>query len=203
MLKITDAPDDPFEKHKKSPSRNYTDDKIQSIRINVGIDYIEKLVAMCNAKPLIVELGCGQADICGKFVKRCNVIGIECNKISMNAGISRFSGIKYIEGNVESIEPIVCDILIMSEILEHLSDPKTTARKWMKSSKFAMISHPLDESPSSSLSGGEHSWTYNMDDFILWFDRVLYEIIDITKFKMGSYEIISGIGKNMALEKIS
>src|SRR5258708_16594754 len=82
----------------------------------------------------ILEIGCGIGATLSLAKRQCKAsltVGVEVDPVS--AAMAREPVDAIIEGNIESVElpfpPSHFDVLIMSEVLEHLIDPWATLRK--------------------------------------------------------------------------
>ena len=82
----------------------------------------------------ILEIGCGTGStlaLAKRQSKARLTVGVEFDQAS--AAMAREHLDMVVEGNVETVElpfsPAQFDVLIMSEVLEHLIDPWTTLRK--------------------------------------------------------------------------
>lgn len=185
-----------IEHHQKNPVRVYAHDAIQGSRIEKA----QRMLAFALADlgyvkqgRTIVELGCGALDISGPLSPFHEVIGVDCNKHNVVKALERYPQAVVMWGPLEDVEPFACDILVLCEILEHLTDPIAVAGKWLKKAKAAVISHPLNEPLDSPLSGGDHSWSFTEGDFAEWFGRAGMKLRDSESFQMGQYTI--GVGR--------
>lgn len=186
-------------------------DQGQPGRIDLARFLIEKiLVKDLRRRPLrIVELGCGAGDVSGPFSGdgsfytprgsiHCGgieVVGVDVVPIAKEKCAARWPKMEFILSPVEDLEPMDCDILVMTEFLEHLADPLTVASKWMPHAKWAVIGHPLNE-PDPPYEHG-HAWSYSMEDFLGWFGLAPMPIWEVFRFPMGYYEeMVMGHGGN-------
>jgi len=133
----------------------------------------------------IVELGCGAGDVTGPWAGTHDVIGIDVVPQSQIECNTRWPDMTFMLRPVEEVCPIECDILVMTEFLEHVSDPVTITREWMRLAKEAIIGHPLDE-PDPPFEGG-HFWSYDLEDFDAWFTANGYTIVEKFIFPMGPW----------------
>ena len=184
-------------------------DQGQPGRIDLARFLIEKILYKdLRRRPLrIVELGCGAGDVSGPYAADnlfvssrgvldtagIEVIGIDVVPVAQEKCAKRWPDMKFILSPVEDLEPIDCDILVMTEFLEHLADPVSVARAWMPHAKWAVIGHPLNE-PDPPYEHG-HAWSYTMDDFHGWFALGAMPIWEVFRFPMGYYaEMAMGHG---------
>lgn len=178
-------------------------------RIDLARMFIEKmLVKDLSRRPLrIVELGCGSGDVAGPYAQEITyniprgqidttgveVIGVDVVPQSAVSVPKRYPGMKVIISPVEDLEPIDCDLLVMTEFLEHLADPVAITSRWMPHARWALIGHPLDE-PDPPIEHG-HAWTYSLGDWTQWFEANHFQIWERVIFPMGSYaSMIMGHG---------
>lgn len=178
------------EHHKANPVRTYAHDGIQEIRINKARRFLAMaLVELGPGRKTIVELGCGVLDISGPHSSFHEVIGIECNEGCATKARELYPHAVVRYGTIEEVEPFKADVVVMCEILEHLEDPRALIQAWLPKCRAAVISHPLDEELNSSLSGGDHCWSFNENDLRGWYEIGGYNMRDGEKFQMGSYTI--------------
>lgn len=159
-------------------------DQGQPGRIDLARFLIEKILLKdLRRRPLrIVELGCGAGDVSGPFSLNdmmyvsprgaidtygIEVVGIDVVPIAKEKCAARWPDMKFILSAVEDVEPMDCDILVMTEFLEHVADPISIASRWMSRAKWAVVGHPLNE-PDPPYEHG-HAWSYTMEDFHRWF----------------------------------
>lgn len=163
----------------------------------------------------IVELGCGSGDISGPYsferfvipeperlptdhlgrheittvaeiLDACEVIGIDVVPQAAISVKERFPLMDIRIAQVEDVEPIECDILVMTEFLEHVHDPWSIVKAWMPKAHFAIIGHPLDE-PNPPYETG-HIWSYNLADWNAWFEATGHHVWERFLFPMGYYD---------------
>lgn len=171
-------------------------------RIDLARFFIEKMLLKdLTRRPLkIVELGCGAGDVTGPYsmgmtfhttrgpidTQGIEVIGIDVVPVAKEKCNRRYPSMNFILSAVEELTPIDCDLLVMTEFLEHLADPITVADRWMGKAKWALIGHPLDE-PDPPYEHG-HAWSYELSDWTNWFTRNNFEIWERVTFPMGYYD---------------
>lgn len=143
----------------------------------------------------ITELGCGTCDISGAFSFRNDVYAYDCNPAALDIAIERYPLLCKV-GPIPD-EPQPSNVLIICEFLEHISDPQALVKAWLPLADEVVISHPLNGDLVRDLSGGEHQWSYNEEDFKQWFAIGGHEIVHQEIFQMGCYEIIIGRGKRV------
>ncbi len=178
-------------------------------RIDLARFFIEKmLIKDLTRRPLrIVELGCGSGDVTGPYstsqtlvtvrgpidLTGIEVIGIDLVPVAGEKIARRYPHMKFYQGDVAQMEPIDCDLLVATEFLEHLTDPKAVMDAWMPHAEWALIGHPLNE-PDPPYEWG-HYWSYTEDDWVAWFHERGMQIWEKVKFPMGHWpEMIMGHG---------
>lgn len=171
-------------------------DEGQPVRTELARFLIDKILRRYPpvVTPRIVELGCGAADISGPFSTDMLVDGYDIVPAAREVCAARWPSLRFTLGPVEEALPYPCDILVMTEFLEHLHDPWSVVRQWMPHAKFAIIGHPLNE-PSPPHERG-HLWTYELADWYTWFGEFGWEVEEVYRFPMGPYpEMVLGWGK--------
>jgi len=178
-------------------------------RVDLARMFIEKiLIKDLHAKNVrIVELGCGAGDVSGPYsdgetyvtprglinTSRIEVIGVDVVPIAAEKIAKRYPNMKTIISPVEELEPIDCDLLVMTEFLEHVHDPITLTRRWMPHADWALIGHPLNE-PDPPYEPG-HVWSYTKTDWANWFHDNNFQIWERVIFPMGYWdEMVMGHG---------
>jgi 2-polyprenyl-3-methyl-5-hydroxy-6-metoxy-1,4-benzoquinol methylase len=180
--------------HRITPARVYAESDVQKVRI----ERTRKMLgdALGGRKGCrIVELGCGVCDISGPFSEKHSVIGVECNQ---EAIILASKCWPLLSMNTMSLQPEVCDVLVLCEFLEHIADPLELVRSWLPLAKQVIISHPLNGDIKRDLSAGEHQWSFGSVDFRNWFVIGGHSLEAEEVFPMGEYQIILGRGRNLA-----
>jgi SAM-dependent methyltransferase len=190
-------------------------DQGQPGRVDLARFFIEKMLLKdLTRRPLrIVELGCGSGDVSGPYsgtshtgaaykmprgwinCQGIEVIGIDVVPVAKEKIQRRFPNMQCIVAPVESIEPMDCDLLVMTEFLEHLDNPSAITKAWMPKARMALIGHPLDE-PDPGYEHG-HSWSYDDEDWINWFRDNGFNIWERIHFPMGHWDrMVMGHGSN-------
>jgi len=98
------------------------------------LPYLTRFQIMARLRPgeRILDIGCGSGDL-ARLIKEkgCRVVGIELT--AERAEMARASCERILIGNVETmplpLEPAGFDVLLFSNILEHLLDPVATIRR--------------------------------------------------------------------------
>jgi SAM-dependent methyltransferase len=159
-----------------------------------------------------VELGCGAGDVTGPFSQpgwwpyiggggysthNIEVVGIDVVPIAAQKIGERYPNMTAIVSPVEELEPMDCDLLVMTEFLEHVHDPVALTAKWMPHAKWALIGHPLNE-PNPPYETG-HIWSYTKDDWAAWFLNNGFHIWERILFPMGYWEdMVMGHGSRQS-----
>jgi len=170
-------------------------DKGQRGRVNLARSYIKAILTKIPRPLRIVELGCGSGDVSGPYAREgIEVIGVDVTQAAALACMRRWPAMTFLLSPVEKLRPTECDVLVMTEFLEHVADPKAVADAWMPLAKWAVIGHPIDE-PDPPIEMG-HAWSYSVDDWVAWFEDRSYTVLGRTEFPMGPYpHMILGYGQ--------
>jgi 2-polyprenyl-3-methyl-5-hydroxy-6-metoxy-1,4-benzoquinol methylase len=176
--------------------RVYENDSIHGERILKARNYIRKYLPQSTAKA-IVELGCGAGDICGAFQDEALVMGIDVSEKAIETARERFPNGQFSLNRADMMYPMSTGILVLSEFLEHLEEPRELVNRWAKRCEYMLISHPLNEPLDSGLSAGEHQWSFDIGDFHGWFSDNNFQLLEEQEFAMGSYTCVMGIGRKI------
>ena len=187
-------------------------DATQPGRIDLVRMHIEQILLKdLTRRPIrIVDLGCGAGDTTGPYsgtkiyssprgvihTTGIEVVGIDWMPDAERQVKRRFPSMKFFNAAVEEVEAVECDLLVMTEFLEHVADPRTLTARWMAKANWALIGHPLNE-PDPPFEKG-HAWSYNFDDFISWFGANGFNLWAWETFPMGPYQMILGHGSRNA-----
>jgi 2-polyprenyl-3-methyl-5-hydroxy-6-metoxy-1,4-benzoquinol methylase len=190
--------------HIQNPVRVYGEDDIQKDRIHRTIQMARKAMAgiRTNGTKKLFEVGCGTADISGAlsylhgpYSWMC--YGIDCHQGALLEAMMRYNP-RFFTPIFAAISPIgpgpLVEMVILSEVLEHLEQPQEVAKSWLRRSHGSVISHPLDEPVPSSLSGGDHTFSFTEDDHRNFFASGGHSIDESETFEMGAYKIILSRG---------
>ena len=186
-----------LERNAASPARVYSNDRIQHIRIMHARNAVKKIllafkseyVSTAHTMRTVVELGCNTADISGMISMGHKVKVWEVSPKCIEYIARTYPWIEIHAEDIETATPIDSDLIILCEILEHLSDPNEVVRKWLPKAKYALISSPLRGDLEVDLSGGEHCWSFDPEDFDNFVKIGGHQIMDQTSFAMGQYVI--------------
>ena len=132
----------------------------------------------------IVELGCGAGDISGPFSHIHDVIGVDITPGAVGKAQERFPSMRAIEGHAELMPVEACDIIVLTEFLEHIHAPVTLVGAWLPYAKYAVIGHPLND--PGGLEPG-HIWSYTEDDFAFWHGVGGHKAIRTERFPMPPF----------------
>lgn len=181
-------------------------------RIDLAHFLIEKILKKdLTRRPLrFIELGCGSGDVTGPYATtskmvdvttygdrdpvyapvvgstmEIEVIGIDVVPAAVRAR-DRFPAMDIIISPVEELQPMECDLLVMTEFLEHVIDPEKIVRDWLPLAKWAIIGHPLDE-PDPPYEAG-HNWSYTLQDWHRWFELGGHHVWERFLFPMGYWD---------------
>jgi SAM-dependent methyltransferase len=193
--------------HAADPVRVYTEDSLQCERIRRSVEMAQTAIGslrteLCPSFCYVEEIGCGTGDISGQLAWACGVFGYDCNDKSIEVAKRRFPLGKWAYCDINSLCPPrekLKDLLILCEVLEHIPDPESLVKLWLPHFRTVVISHPIDGDLKGDLSGGDHCWSYTIDDFYNWFKIGGHEVQSSLMFPLGGYNIALGWGRNLNL----
>jgi len=197
MKLLTRYASNPVELHQHTPARTYENDRIQFPRIvRARRDLMKAVVALPHTvtPPVITELGCGTADISGPFSYLCPVYGYEINSKAAEIAARRWPKMAVYLNAIPKTSDGLGGVVVLCEVLEHLENPLEIVKGWCRNADAMVVSHPLNEALDSDLSGGEHRWSFDFDDFQNWFTAAEQQLQELEQFQMGKYEMIIGWG---------
>ncbi len=180
-----------------SPARVYSNDRIQHIRILHARNAVKKIllafkseyVSTAHTMRTVVELGANSCDISGSISMGHHVHVWEIAPACVAYIKKTYPWVNLHTEDLEHAEPMKADLLILCEILEHLTDPNELVKKWLPLANYALISSPLRGDLEVDLSGGEHVWSFDEADFKNFVEIGGHQIVDQTSFAMGQYVI--------------
>jgi hypothetical protein len=144
----------------------------------------------------IVELGCGAGDVSGPYADTHEVVGYDVTAMSAATCARRWPNMEPHLGPVEEVTPSACDVLVMTEFLEHVHDPDALVRGWMPLAEWSIIGHPLNE-PDPPFEPG-HVWSYTREDWRRWFEISQHQWLEELRFPMAAWdEMILGHGRRV------
>lgn len=161
----------------------------QASRVELAKWLIDRILRKnLTERPLtFVELGCGAGDITGPYAEhRITVHGYDVTLGAERESRIRFPAMSFHLQAVEEVEPYACDLLVMTEFLEHVVDPLKIVSDWLPLAKWAIIGHPLNE-PDPPIEPG-HIWSYTLDDWNNWFRLGNHHIWERYLFPMSGWE---------------
>lgn len=164
----------------------------QTYRVEKAKLFVKSALSALPEMPKIVEPGCSAGDISGPFADRAQVIGIDVVPAAVKLARERYPKMMVIEGIADDMPPVECDILVLCEFLEHITDPVAFVRGWLPLAKFVVIGHPLND-PGGAEPG--HVWSYTYDDYLDWFRIGGHGVIETHLFSGPFPEMVMGIGQ--------
>lgn len=164
-------------------------DKEQAGRVALARFLIDKIIAFDGGKELtIIELGCGAGDVSGPYSRDHKVIGYDVTAMSEVSCARRWPSMQYYRAPVETIAAYECDILVMTEFLEHVADPVDIVHGWLPLAKWSIIGHPLYE-PDPPFEPG-HIWSYTRDDWRHWFQIGGHQWLEEFRFPIDRKSVV-------------
>ncbi len=166
----------------------------QPDRVTKARAIITKILHDCPVRASIVEPGCSTGDISGFFARQpeVTVLGIDVTPGAAALARQKWPAMAVVEADLERYAPLDCDILVLTEILEHLSHPVSFVRAWLPHAEYVVIGHPLVGDGQDPERG--HPWAYYDVDFANWFEEGGFELREAWEFDMG-YRMAIGWGQ--------
>lgn len=164
----------------------------QTYRVEKARLFVKSALATLPEMPTIVEPGCSAGDISGPFAGRAQVIGIDVVPAAVKLARERYPGMMVIEGIADDMVPMECDVLVLCEFLEHITDPVAFVEDWLPRAKYVVIGHPLND-PGGTEPG--HVWSYTYEDYLNWFRIGGHDMIETHLFSGPFPEMVMGIGQ--------
>lgn len=162
----------------------------QAYRVEKARWFIEKVIPHVGHPATIIELGCSAGDISGWFSASNTVHGVDIVPAAAALAKTRYPAMTVTEGSAEAIEPQACDILILTEFLEHIDDPIGLVQRWLPLAKYALIGHPLND-PGTVEPG--HIWSYTLDDYLAWCALGRHHPVETHLFSGPFPEMVMGL----------
>jgi 2-polyprenyl-3-methyl-5-hydroxy-6-metoxy-1,4-benzoquinol methylase len=119
----------------------------------------------------VIEYGCHCLDIAGILSDTHEVIGYEIDPLCIEVAKEVYPAANIIQADITQAPIQDCDIAVLSEILEHLRDPRKLVSEVLTHSRFVIVSHPIGEPINSRLTDGQHCWSFSLNDFHDWFHQ--------------------------------
>lgn len=161
-------------------------------RIEATLLVIRAAVERFARMPIgITELGCAGGDLCGPFSREHMVFGMDCRPEAIAIAKDRYpDGIFSVGDITRSTGLVGTDLLILCEILEHLSKPEHLVKDLLPWADSAVISHPLDGDLQGDLSGGDHLWSFSQQDHEAFFAMGGHKIEETQYVTIGGYTFV-------------
>ena len=148
----------------------------------------------------IIEPGCGRADISGPFSAECDVTGYEVSAPAAEGAKQDWPNITIDDRDAQTAKPEKCDILVITEFLEHIEDPTRFVERWMPLAKYCVLSSPVAGDRGKFKESG-HLWSFDRDDIDGFFRKGQHEIVHGVEFRMAVYQMFLGLGRRIGLPK--
>ena len=188
--------------HQQIPVRVYINDSVQKPRIDrsVRMAYaalVPKIVSR-QTSINVMEVGCGTGDIAGSLAELLPgnyIVGVDCNEAAIAEAKLRWRHAKFIHSAIGDSLKSQWDLVILCEFLEHVENPVMVAKGCLSHADSSLISHPLNETRGSTCSGGDHQWSFTMEDHFDFFFVGGHRTVETEQFKMGEYQMIISRGQ--------
>lgn len=185
------------EHHLKIPVREYENDTDQKYRIAAARENAGAVLSYGTVR--VVDLGCGTGDVGGYLSNKgapIHVIGFEVNPDVAARARERWPLMEVRVEDLHTVEPIPCQLLIMTEILEHYDNPIDLVGKWMPKAEYAVYSSPENGDIEQDYSANEHMWSLAEEDFIKFAKAGGHDIISSKIVPCGIYSCRMMVTKN-------
>lgn len=167
----------------------------QSERVRLARSFATDILNRCTRPATIIELGCSAGDISGHFSAEHTVTGVDVVPGAVALARSRYPAMTVIEASVEDLAPQACDLLILTEFLEHVDDPERIVRDWLPLARYVIIGHPIGD-PGGIEPG--HVWSYSTIDFGRWFEIGGHTHLRVEAFSLGPWpDMLMGSGRRL------
>lgn len=163
----------------------------QTYRVQKARTFIEAVLNTHQGRAVIWEPGCSSGDISGYFSGSHEVHGIDVVPAAVAATRARWPAMNVYQGEAEQFKPMPCDILVLCEFLEHITEPVEFVQRWLPLAKHVVIGHPLND------PGYEpgHVWSYTYEDYLNWFALGGHRMVETHLFAMAPFpEMVMGLG---------
>lgn len=163
----------------------------QAYRVERARAFVKELIGRIDGRAVIWELGCSSGDIAGYFANDHDANGIDIVPAAVRATRERWPAMSVVEGKAEDLEPVPCDVLILTEFLEHIHDPDAVVANWLPLAQSVVIGHPLND-PGGIEPG--HIWSYTYEDYLRWFTLGGHRMLETHLFSGPFPEMVLGYG---------
>jgi hypothetical protein len=179
------------------PARVYSLDQVQRVRIANAREAVKKVllllkgeyVSTAHTMKTVVELGANSCDISGHISMGHRVHVWEISPQCVEFIARTYPWVQIHAEDLETAKPMDSDLLILCEVLEHLTDPNELVKNWLPKARYALISSPLNGDLTGDLSGGEHVFSFAEEDFQNFAKIGGHEVLQQGTFQMGQYFI--------------
>jgi hypothetical protein len=162
----------------------------QSARVERARNFVARLAGYVGTAR-IIELGCSAGDISGPFAEQHSVLGVDVTPRAAELARERWPAMEVRLAKAEDLVPEPCDILVLCEFLEHITDPFVLVAAWLPLARYAVIGHPLND---PGIEPG-HIWSYTLDDYFGWLDAGGHRRIETHLFSGPFPEMVMGISE--------
>jgi len=148
---------------------------------------VELITQLPGPHEQCLELGCAEGQMTARLaVVFGQVIAVEISQVLLSRCL-KLPNVRYVAGDIEK-EPVggneVYDLVVMSEVLEHLVDPQAAILRYAKLGRYMLASCPITELSNpigafdATLLGQEvrpgdatgHIWAMDWEGFLSLFD---------------------------------
>lgn len=169
-------------------------EQVQPYRVQKARSFVRAVLNNYTTRAIIIEPGCSSGDVSGFFSNEHDVCGIDVVPAAVQATRSRWPRMNVLHAQAEDIAPVDCDILVLCEFLEHITDPVDFVQRWLPLAKHVVIGHPLND------LGYEpgHVWSYTYEDYLNWFVLGGHQMVETHLFAMDPFpEMVLGLGRRI------
>ena len=123
----------------------------------------DRLLSLVPARPTVCELGCGNGSLLAQLAARgAKVIGVEPDEQACQTALRHVPVLRGSAEELPSLLPLGChDLVIMSHVLEHCTDPVAAMHNvhaLLKPGGFGVLAVPNNEAMGLKLSGAAWRW---------------------------------------------
>ena len=189
---------------------NYSDEELQSLysplyKPEFFQDHLLRLATTSNLLSWVIDrhnlssladLACGNGSVVFEALENCahnpqTIYLGDLSKENINYvnGLALDPTIKFniqqgkIENTINSIEKV--DLFVMTEILEHVSEPKKLLKAVREKTKMLLLSTPCGEPMDQECFNREHLWSWSRNDILKMLLQAGFEpkVEEIINFK--------------------